>query len=85
MTGRYKDMIIVNGQNIYPHDIERTAEEVEGVELGKIAACGVYNKERGEDDIVVFVVSKKMMLTSPRCPKAWKSIYSSVEAGKSQR
>ncbi|WP_051614121.1 hybrid non-ribosomal peptide synthetase/type I polyketide synthase [Paenibacillus sp. UNC217MF] len=59
MTGRFKDMIIVNGQNIYPHDIERTAEEVEGVELGKIAACGVYNKERGEDDIVVFVVSKK--------------------------
>lgn len=59
MTGRYKDMIIVNGQNIYPHDIERIAEEVEGVELGKIAACGVYNKERGEDDIVIFVVSKK--------------------------
>lgn len=59
ITGRYKDMIIVNGQNIYPHDIERTAEEVAGVELGKIAACGIYNKDRGEDDIVVFVVSKK--------------------------
>ncbi|MGV7929750.1 MAG: fatty acyl-AMP ligase [Spirochaetota bacterium] len=26
VTGRIKDMIIINGKNIYPHDLERTAE-----------------------------------------------------------
>src|SRR5690349_20437047 len=40
ITGRAKDIIFVNGQNYYPHDIERVAEEVEGVELNKIAIAG---------------------------------------------
>lgn len=30
ITGRAKDIIFVNGQNVYPHDVERIAEEVEG-------------------------------------------------------
>ncbi|WDM24219.1 hypothetical protein [Paenibacillus polymyxa] len=29
ITGRAKDIIFVNGQNIYPHDIERIAEELD--------------------------------------------------------
>ncbi|MFL6116421.1 MAG: fatty acyl-AMP ligase [Catenulispora sp.] len=31
VTGRIKDLIIVNGRNHHPHDIERIAEEVGGV------------------------------------------------------
>ncbi|HWN44200.1 MAG TPA: fatty acyl-AMP ligase, partial [Thermoanaerobaculia bacterium] len=27
VTGRLKDLIVVRGRNIYPHDVERTAEE----------------------------------------------------------
>ncbi|GIP58449.1 non-ribosomal peptide synthetase [Paenibacillus woosongensis] len=59
ITGRAKDIIFVNGQNVYPHDVERIAEEVEGVELGRVAACGVYNAELKKEEIVLFVVSKK--------------------------
>ncbi|GAB1528923.1 MULTISPECIES: amino acid adenylation domain-containing protein [Brevibacillus] len=59
ITGREKDIIFVNGQNVYPHDIERIAEEVEGVELGKVVACGVFNEESKEEDILVFILHRK--------------------------
>ncbi|OAB38376.1 non-ribosomal peptide synthetase [Paenibacillus glacialis] len=61
ITGREKDVIFVNGQNIYPHDLERIAEEVEGVELGRTAACGVYNSNLKKEEIVLFIVSKKKL------------------------
>ncbi|MFZ5989459.1 MAG: AMP-binding protein [Bacillota bacterium] len=59
ITGRAKDIIFVNGQNYYPHDIERICEEVEEVELGKVAVCGVQNKKIHSDEIVIFVLFKK--------------------------
>ncbi|MEK3902760.1 amino acid adenylation domain-containing protein [Paenibacillus sp. FSL R7-0179] len=59
ITGREKDILFVNGQNIYPHDIERVAEQVEGIELGKIAVSSVYNELTQQDDIIIFVVHTK--------------------------
>lgn len=41
VTGRAKDLVIVNGQNFYPHDIERIAEQVPGIEPGRVAVAGV--------------------------------------------
>jgi acyl-CoA synthetase (AMP-forming)/AMP-acid ligase II len=39
VTGRIKDLIIVRGHNLYPHDIERSVEErVEVVRKGRVAA-----------------------------------------------
>lgn len=58
ITGRAKDIIFINGLNYYPHDIERVAEKIEGIELGGIAACAVPNREQ-KDDIVLFVLFKK--------------------------
>ncbi|NHN25925.1 amino acid adenylation domain-containing protein [Flavobacterium jejuense] len=55
VTGRLKDIIFVNGQNFYPHDIERVAENVEGIELNKIVAVGSYNNERQKEEIIAFV------------------------------
>lgn len=49
----------MNGQNVYPHDLERIAEEIDGVELGRIAVCGIYNTENKKEEIVIFVVSKR--------------------------
>ncbi|UED72997.1 non-ribosomal peptide synthetase [Brevibacillus sp. DP1.3A] len=59
ITGRAKDIIFVNGQNVYPHDIERIAEEVDGVDLGKVAVCGVYHTESKQDQIIAFVMHTK--------------------------
>ncbi|NDI36677.1 non-ribosomal peptide synthetase [Chengkuizengella sediminis] len=59
VTGRKKDIIFINGQNVYPHDIEGIAEKVPGVDAGKIAVCGVFNAEEQQDDIITFVVFRK--------------------------
>lgn len=59
VTGREKDIIFVNGKNIYPHDIERVAIEMEEVDLGRVAACGVYDQNTRSGEIVLFVVFKK--------------------------
>jgi len=39
VTGRAKDLIFVNGQNLYAHDIEAVAAKVEGVDASRVAAC----------------------------------------------
>jgi amino acid adenylation domain-containing protein len=58
VTGRAKDVIFVAGQNYYSHDIERVAEAVSGLELGKVAAVGVFNERRHGDELVLFVLFK---------------------------
>ncbi|MPQ34078.1 SagB/ThcOx family dehydrogenase [Clostridium estertheticum] len=59
ITGRAKDIIFVNGQNYYPYDIERVAEELEEIELGKIAACGVKSNSSDKVEIILFVLFRK--------------------------
>ncbi|MEM8510042.1 MAG: amino acid adenylation domain-containing protein [Bacteroidota bacterium] len=61
ITGRAKDIIFVNGQNYYPHDIEKIAEGVEGVELNKIAVLGCYDERSQEEKIVSFVFYRGKM------------------------
>jgi acyl transferase domain-containing protein/acyl-CoA synthetase (AMP-forming)/AMP-acid ligase II/acyl carrier protein/NADP-dependent 3-hydroxy acid dehydrogenase YdfG len=56
ITGREKEIIIINGQNFYPHDLERVAEEVKGVQAGQVLVSGIQNSEIGSDKIIVFVL-----------------------------
>ena len=58
IVGRVKDIIIVNGLNVYPHDIEQTAEAIDGIETGKVLACGVPNEDESSESIVVFILFK---------------------------
>lgn len=51
ITGREKDIIFSNGLNYYPHDLEALS----GVELGKVAFCGVREKDADDDTILGFV------------------------------
>lgn len=55
ITGRAKDVIFFNGQNYYAHDIERVAEELPGMEPGKIVACGITNMEEQKEEVLLFV------------------------------
>ncbi|MFI9508410.1 fatty acyl-AMP ligase [Nocardia sp. NPDC052566] len=41
ICGRQKDVIIVSGRNLYPTDIERAAERVEGIRGGNVIAVSV--------------------------------------------
>lgn len=57
ITGRAKDLIIINGRNIWPQDIEWAVEKVEGVRGGGVAAFSVDDgpdgKYLGERIVVV--------------------------------
>ncbi len=54
ITGRAKDLILHNGRNIWPQDIEWAAEQVEPLRDGDVAAFAVESED-GEDDVVVLV------------------------------
>lgn len=56
IVGRDKDIIFVNGRNFYSHDLERIAEKVEGIELGKIVVAGDFNFKLSRDEIIAFVL-----------------------------
>ncbi|MEE6145463.1 condensation domain-containing protein [Bacillus cereus] len=58
ITGRAKEIIIINGQNIYPHDIERMIESLPSMELGKVVACGVFNEQKHTDELILFILYK---------------------------
>lgn len=53
ITGRLKDLIIVDGKNHYPQDIEETVQEAHAaVRTGRVAAFGIPTRE-GEAIVVV--------------------------------
>ena len=57
ITGRGKDLIILNGRNIWPQDLEWTAEaEVESLRSGDVAAFSVPGD--GEETVVVLVQAR---------------------------
>ena len=47
VCGRSKDLIVVAGKNLYPHDIERAAENVDGVRKGCVIALRVDAEREG--------------------------------------
>lgn len=55
ITGREKDIIIINGVNYYNYEIEAVVEEILGVETNFAAACAV-NDNDGVDQLAIFFV-----------------------------
>ncbi len=55
ITGRLKNLIIINGQNFYPQDIENSLKEtLDHVKFGKVAACGVQVAGSNSQELVIF-------------------------------
>jgi fatty-acyl-CoA synthase len=52
ICGRLSDMIVVGGRNVFPQDLERAAERVEGIRPGNVIAFGVEGR-RGREEVVV--------------------------------
>ncbi len=52
VTGRLKDMIIIRGRNIYPHDVELTAERAHAV-LAAAGGAAFAVEEDGEERLVL--------------------------------
>jgi acyl-CoA synthetase (AMP-forming)/AMP-acid ligase II/acyl carrier protein len=58
ISGRAKEIIFVNGQNYYPHDLEAIAQRAPGLELGKVVAAGVRPRGAEIEQLVVFVLHR---------------------------
>ena len=59
ITGRSKDIIIVNGQNYYPHDIEEIAARLDGLDLGKVVVGGTKTEDSQTEELLVFVLYRQ--------------------------
>lgn len=53
IVGRAKDLIIVNGKNHWPQDIEWAAEQMDGVKVGDVAAISVPGDNAEEVPMVL--------------------------------
>jgi fatty-acyl-CoA synthase len=53
ICGRSKEVVIVNGRNYYPQDIEWEASQVEGVRKGNVIAFGTMNGPGDRERVVI--------------------------------
>jgi acyl-CoA synthetase (AMP-forming)/AMP-acid ligase II/aryl carrier-like protein len=58
ISGRAKEIIFVNGQNYYPHDLEAIAQRAPGLDLGKVVAAGARPRGAQTEQLVVFVLHR---------------------------
>jgi fatty-acyl-CoA synthase len=54
ITGRAKDLILHNGRNIWPQDIEWAVEQLPSLKSGDVAAFAVEGVD-GDDEVVVLI------------------------------
>ncbi len=64
ITGREKDIIIINGLNYYVHDFESAADSVTGVLASSSVATSVLGKS-GTEEVIIFFTPERYDLLSP--------------------
>ena len=62
VTGRLKDILMVNGRNFYAHDMEAIAEKVDGITPGRVAVVGSRDPQTGAERVIVFARIKSSPL-----------------------
>lgn len=65
LCGRIKDVIIVGGRNVFPEDIERACNLVDGVRAGNVIAFGIETT-KGKEGLVIVAESKAVDLEPVR-------------------
>jgi len=55
ITGRVKELIIINGANFHPHDIERVVEAALQMDGGNVVACGCRPLGTASEQLVLFI------------------------------
>jgi acyl-CoA synthetase (AMP-forming)/AMP-acid ligase II/acyl carrier protein len=59
ITGRQKDIIIINGQNYYPHDLEEIIAGLDGIDLNKVVVAGATPKGGQTEELIAFVLFRQ--------------------------
>jgi fatty-acyl-CoA synthase len=75
VTGRLKDLVIVGGRNVYPHDVEAVLNEVPGVHPGRVVVFGVPHRGLATEGLVALVESD---LAEARWPEVVRAVRASV-------
>jgi fatty-acyl-CoA synthase len=57
IVGRAKDLIILNGQNLWPQDIEWTVEQIEGQRTDECVAVSVPGP--GDDEVAMILIQTR--------------------------
>lgn len=55
ITGRAKEMILIKGQNYFPNDLDKVIEELPEIKFQQVACCSIFNEEKQQDDIYLFM------------------------------
>lgn len=63
VTGRIKDLIIVDGRNHYPHDIEQTVEGLS--EAFRAGGCAAFSVDRDNEEKLVVLAEVDRRYTAP--------------------
>ena len=58
VIGRYKDIVIVGGNNIFPEDVEAVVNSIDGIYPGRAVAFGVEDREFGTQGLGVVAEMK---------------------------
>ena len=53
MAGRLKEIIIVNGKNLFAGDVEDILNSVHGVKKGRVVAFGLDSDQTGSEELIV--------------------------------
>lgn len=61
VSGRAKEIIFVNGQNYYPHDLEAIVQRIDGLELGKVVAAGARRPGEEVERLLLFILHRGSM------------------------
>jgi len=59
VTGRLKDLVIVGGRNVYPHDVEAVINGVDGVHPGRVVVFGVPHRGLATEGLVALAESDR--------------------------
>lgn len=54
ISGRFKDIIFMNGKNYFAHDLENLACTLDEISYGKVAFGGITDPKAGKDKILIF-------------------------------
>ncbi|MGF6273030.1 acyl-CoA synthetase (AMP-forming)/AMP-acid ligase II/alkylation response protein AidB-like acyl-CoA dehydrogenase/acyl carrier protein [Massilia sp. UYP11] len=79
ITGRLKDLVIVNGRNIYPQDVEMLVEEVAGfLEPNRCAVFGV--DDGGQERLAIVLEADRRLLRIARRGRGDAASLAQIEA-----
>ncbi len=56
ITGRMKDVVYINGNSFFTHELENIASELDSIDFSRIVFCGTYNYNLKSEEIICFIL-----------------------------